>query len=220
MSREINLYDEALRAVWDPFSLQALLIIVAISGGVIVAGHLFAREQMSEARAAATAGEARVVAMRARLVEESRALSDKSAGAKLQQQLDLHQSDLERLQHLASEISDVLRDQSRPFADVFRSLARRDTDGVWLTDIEISRGARLTRLHGLATHEALIPQYISGLRQEPALAGLSFAHLVMGPPRSEGLSEGPAQPVGEARSFVLSSDAPRATPAALAGVSK
>jgi hypothetical protein len=220
MSHEINLYDESLRAVWDPFSLQALLIIVAVSGGLIVAGHLFAREQMSAARSAAEAGEARVVAMRAKLVENARALSERSSGVKLQQQLEAHQSDLQRLQRLASEISDVLRDQARPFADVFRSLARRDTEGVWLTDIEISRGARLSRLHGLATHEALIPQYISGLRQEPALAGLSFAHLVMGPPRTEGLSDSPAQPSGEARSFVLSSESPRATAASLAGVSR
>lgn len=220
MSHEINLYDASLRAVRDPFSLRTLVIAVVVCAGFILGGHLLARDQVSAARAAAAAREASVLALSSKLVEDTKALSGRSADEQLQQRLDAYQADLRRLQLVSGQISDVLKDQAKPFADVLRALARRHTDGVWLMSVEISRGAALSRLQGLATHEALIPDYISGLRQEAALAGLSFAHLNIEAPRSELQDNKAAQPADQVRNFVLSSEPPGANPAALTELSR
>ncbi|HMW52221.1 MAG TPA: hypothetical protein PKD33_09050, partial [Rhodocyclaceae bacterium] len=182
MSREINLYDASLRPVRDPYTLPALLLAAGAALALIVGGHLLARVQLDDARRAAVDSEARMSALRDRLVEDSRAIAGHVADTALQQRLDEREAELQRLRLADAQIREVLKDQQAPFAEVLRALARRDTDGIWLDSVEIGPGARLTRLQGQATHEALIPDSLARLGQEVPLAGLAFAQLAIDMP--------------------------------------
>ena len=218
MSREINLYDASLRPVHDPLTLPALVMAAGVALVLVVSGHLLARSQLDTARDAANDSETRMAALRARLVEDSRAIAGHVADTTLQQRLDERQAELQRLRLAGEQIRTVLKDQQAPFADVLRALARRDTAGVWLDTVEIGAGARLTRLQGQATHEALIPDYLARLGQEAPLAGVAFAQLAIDIPADTTAAAKPAAddrpppPSERARRFTLSAKAAASGP--------
>ncbi|HNE15256.1 MAG TPA: hypothetical protein PLL39_04485 [Rhodocyclaceae bacterium] len=214
MSREINLYDASLRPVRDPYTLPALLLAAGAALALIVGGHLLARVQLDDARRAAVDSEARMSALRDRLVEDSRAIAGHVADTALQQRLDEREAELQRLRLADAQIREVLKDQQAPFAEVLRALARRDTDGIWLDSVEIGPGARLTRLQGQTTHEALIPDYLSRLGQEVPLAGLAFAQLAIDMPAEAPAAGKPlADPAAAARAAAGKPAAPPPPPA-------
>ncbi len=57
------------------------------------------------------------------------------------------------------------------------SLARRDTDGLWLTHIRLSGLAGKTQLEGKALRAELVPAYLQSLTEEPPFATQRFHQL-------------------------------------------
>ncbi len=57
------------------------------------------------------------------------------------------------------------------------SLARRDTDGLWLTHIRLSALGDKTRLEGKAMRAELVPAYLQSLAEEPPFATQRFHQL-------------------------------------------
>lgn len=57
------------------------------------------------------------------------------------------------------------------------SLARRDTDGLWLTHIRLSGLGDKTRLEGKALRAELVPAYLQSLAEEPPFATQRFHQL-------------------------------------------
>ena len=57
------------------------------------------------------------------------------------------------------------------------SLARRDTDGLWLTHITLSGLGDKTQLEGKALRAELVPAYLQSLAEEPPFAAQRFHQL-------------------------------------------
>jgi hypothetical protein len=60
------------------------------------------------------------------------------------------------------------------FSGHLRSLALRDTDGLWLTHISLSALGDKTRLEGQALRADLVPAYLLSLAEEPPFAAQRF----------------------------------------------
>ncbi len=117
-------------------------------------------------------------------------------------------SNLEQLQIEAKELSSGIAARERAldlvrlgaaspatgFAARLEALAHRQLDGLWLRDIVLGSGEGRLALRGSTTDPRLVPAYLGGLAQEPALAGVRFDKLAMRRAKPE---EAPAQLVFE-----------------------
>jgi hypothetical protein len=78
-----------------------------------------------------------------------------------------------------SRVLDLLRGESvgntDGFSEHLAALGRRHPQGLWLERIRIGDGGRDVLLRGLALDADLIPRFLTGLREEPVLAGTAFA---------------------------------------------
>jgi len=80
-----------------------------------------------------------------------------------------------------------------------RSLALRDTDGLWLTHISLSALGDKTRLEGKALRADLVPAYLQSLAEEPPFAAQRFHQFQI---------EGPEKPNGGNVTFSMYSETP------------
>ena len=87
---------------------------------------------------------------------------------------------------------------ARGFSRYLRSLANRDTDGLWLTHISISALGDKTRLQGEALRAELVPAYLQSLVEEPPFAEQRFHQFQI---------DGPEEPTGRTVTFSMTSDA-------------
>jgi hypothetical protein len=65
------------------------------------------------------------------------------------------------------------------FAARLEALARRQIDGVWLSNIIVGAGEGRLGMRGATTDSVLVPAYLSALAHEQALAGVRFDKLAM-----------------------------------------
>lgn len=65
------------------------------------------------------------------------------------------------------------------FAARLEALARRQIDGVWLSNIIVSAGEGRLGMRGATVDSVLVPAYLSALAHEQALAGVRFDTLAM-----------------------------------------
>ncbi|HEX5421809.1 MAG TPA: PilN domain-containing protein, partial [Gammaproteobacteria bacterium] len=63
------------------------------------------------------------------------------------------------------------------FSAYLAALARRHSDGLWLTQVAIDGATGAMQLAGHSVRAELVPEYLKRLGREPALAGESFDHL-------------------------------------------
>ncbi len=87
---------------------------------------------------------------------------------------------------------------ARGFSRYLRSLANRDTDGLWLTRISLSGLGDKTRLQGEALRAELVPAYLQSLVEEPPFAEQRFHQFQI---------DGPEEPTGRTVTFSMTSDA-------------
>ena len=87
---------------------------------------------------------------------------------------------------------------SEGFSRYLTSLARQDTDGLLLTQINLSAFGDRTRLEGQALRADLVPAYLQGLAGEPPFAHQKFHHFQI---------IGAADPASGIVSFSLNSEA-------------
>jgi hypothetical protein len=92
----------------------------------------------------------------------------------------------------------VRRDGDSPetgFAARLEALAQRQLNGVWLTAIVVGSAEGRLAMRGAANDPALVPAYLAGLADQPALRGVQFDRLII---RRAVAAEAPAQVIFEA----------------------
>jgi hypothetical protein len=82
-----------------------------------------------------------------------------------------------------SRVLDLLSGESvgntAGFSAKLAAFGRRHPQGLWLENIRIAAGGRQLMLVGRTLHAGLVPQFLSELQSEPALAGTAFATFTM-----------------------------------------
>ena len=83
---------------------------------------------------------------------------------------------LDEKQLILSLVQSSTLGDSEGFSRYLTSLARQDTDGLLLTQINLSAFGDRTRLEGQALRADLVPAYLQGLASEPPFAHQKFHH--------------------------------------------
>jgi hypothetical protein len=179
MEQQINLHQPIMGAEKRLFSARAIGIALGIFTVCLVAlagfgaGRIDRIERSvgeTERRAAANmaiAGRAGVV------LRPRQSLADLDAEAKvLSSGIDARQRALEVIERNGAS-------PATGFAARLEALARRQMDGIWLSNIIVGSGEGRLGMRGATTDAKLVPAYLAALAQEQALAGVRFDKLSM-----------------------------------------
>lgn len=182
MSRQLNLYNPALRSVREFFNARTLLIgIAAVVVLSIGASSWLTYQGIGRDNRVRTLDQ-----QLAKLREESAALSSSLAARGKNTELEQRLQQLEALakgrEQIAASLARGSGDRAGGFAEYMRAFARQTLSGVWLTGFAIgAEGSELT-ISGRALNPDLVPAYIARLNREPLLQGRKFAQFAVKQP--------------------------------------
>lgn len=179
LDQQVNLYQPIMGAERRLFSARAIAVALTVLAVCLVGLSAYGSRRTASLERSLEGierQEATNLALSARANQSVRpgvSVADLDADARrLSADIDLRQRAL-----------DVVRRSSASpatgFAARLEALARRQIDGIWLTAIIVGSGEGLLGMQGGATDAVMVPTYLAGLAQEPALAGVRFDRLSM-----------------------------------------
>lgn len=178
MSQQINLYNPLLLKQQKLFSLktmtQALGLIVL--GMFLFYGYVGYRVVHLEKQAAQTTQMYNTTL--ARLERTKAEAGPRAPSALLADEVTRTEMQLKTRRHILDLLEQGDLGNRQGFSGYFRALSRRTTEGLWLTGFQVS-GAGEVAISGRALKPELVPAFINQLKQEPVLAGKTFASLEM-----------------------------------------
>jgi len=178
MSQQINLYNPLLLKQQKLFSLktmtQALGLIVV--GMFVFYGYVSYRVANLEEQAAQTEQQHKTTL--AKLERTKAEAGPRAPSALLADELARTEMHLQTRRHIISLLEQGDLGNREGFSGYFRALSRRTMEGLWLTHFQVS-GAGEVGISGRTLKPELVPAFINQLKQEPVLAGKTFASLEM-----------------------------------------
>lgn len=192
MARQINLYDPALLRKRDWCAPANLVLGAGIAALLVATAGVLVRGGLPELQAQATAGEARLKAMREQLLELGQHVADRKVDPRIEQEL----AAARQLAAARGEVLQTLRQHlasgEPPFADYLRGLARQSMTGLWITGFAWDAASDGLEIRGRTTDPALLPEYIGRLNREPAFRGQAFAALTVAEGKPDTVAGGAA----------------------------
>lgn len=177
MSRQINLYDPALRSRRDYAAATVLLL-----GGAVVALGLLVAWGYFTVELRQLSGQALTVESlfqekqeQVRLLQEE--LGTRQKDKKVEARLLVRQAELAGRQEVLAALDSGQLDASPVFSEIFEALGRQRVDGVWLTKVDLDAGGQSMTLEGRTLDPDLLAAYLRRLNSEKALRGTRFAVL-------------------------------------------
>ncbi len=179
LEQQVNLYQPIMGAEKRLFSAQAIAVALSVFAVSLVGLAAYGSHRTSLLERSVDQierQESTNLALAARASQATRptaTLPDLEAAARsMALEIELRQRAL----------AVVKRSSASPatgFAARLEALARRQMDGVWLSDIILGSGDGRLGMRGGATDSALVPAYLAALAEEPALVGVRFERLAM-----------------------------------------
>ncbi|MDT3734596.1 MAG: PilN domain-containing protein [Denitratisoma sp.] len=202
MSRQINLYNPALRSVREFFCGRTLII-----GAVAVCVLSIAAYSFFTYQATGRGDQLRELDNRLdKLREESTVLASevdrRQGSAELEQKLQQLEALAAAREQVAAALARDVGGPSGGFSEYMRAFARQTHSGVWLTGFSIAADSGEMTISGRALNPDLVPAYIAQLNREPLLQGRKFAQFAVRQPAGEAGAAGsvagtPARPEGQ-----------------------
>lgn len=171
MSQQINLLVRKRghsASAWAPMALPGLAVLLLLGLWVKDQGEL-ATAQAAEAASAK------------RLQEANAALQSRipQSGPDARTEITTLKSRAEAAQKLLAQADELGSQQG--FARYFTALASVAEDGLWLTNVTLSRGGKSLGVSGLALRKESVMRYAQRLNTVFAREGLQFSALELGP---------------------------------------
>ncbi|WP_131112048.1 PilN domain-containing protein [Sulfuricystis thermophila] len=192
MAGQINLYDPALRKKRDWLSLANVVLGAFAMLAIVATAGIVARSGLSELRAQASAGDARLQELRSQVQALGKQVAERKPDVRLEQEL----AALRQLVETRGIVLQILRERlardAPAFADSLRALANLTMPGVWITGFAWDATSNDMEIRGRTTDPALLPEYIRRLNREPAMRGQAFAALNVVEGKQEAVSAGTA----------------------------
>lgn len=180
MSRQINLYDPALRKQREWLTSRNLLIAAMISVLLVSLGATAARWQLAVRAEQARSVNTQLLSARQAFAEFTRLLSTQKEDPQLVAEVQHRQAELQAARKALEALQGMgsgSQANDPGGAEILRALSRQHLDGLWLTGLSIRDGA--FELRGRMTNQALLPEYLRRLEREPVFHGRHFAALDM-----------------------------------------
>lgn len=182
MSQQINLFNPAFEPKKSYATTPAL-----VAGFMGVALVLAVLVSLAQRDAAALTAQAETVKATLTAREASKASATAAFVAPrkseaLQQQFEQATLSYANLQKVAGILEQGQPGELRGYSPYFRALARRTSDGLWLTGLQIQGNGDSINLQGRALKASLLPGYLAGLSNESILRGKKFSQLELREP--------------------------------------
>jgi hypothetical protein len=186
VSQQINLFNPAFQQQTMLFSATAMLVASSVLVLGLGAMGVFCelRVQRLQAESAAVAHQLEDAQRRlASVANEFRPRQkDPALAARLAEAEGQHAA----LQHVAEVIGRGELGDTQGYAEYFRALARQSADGLWLTGVSIGGAGREIGVQGRALDPAMVPGFLTRLRNEPVMQGKAVGSLQMGEAAASG----------------------------------
>lgn len=177
MSRQINLYDPALRRQRHWLTAASLAAAAATLLVVVMVLALLARAEQRSLEAQAAALSDQLSALQKQTVALGAELAGRKPDPKLEQELAALEQTLGTHREILTMLDRGLGMQGGGYAEYLRGLARQTPVDLWLTAFAVGAGGSGMEIRGRTLDPALLPEYIRRLNAERAFQGRSFAEL-------------------------------------------
>lgn len=174
MHQQVNFYQAEFRVREQIFSATTILMACGAVMLTMFITYVFATQKVSsiESELRIVVGQQSVAIER---LEKLRPVIAAVSGEKTwSDRLDDATRSLEEKQLVLSLVQGSTLGDTQGFSRYLRSLARQDTDGLWLAQISLSALGDKTRLEGKALRAELVPVYLQSLAEEPPFAAQRF----------------------------------------------
>jgi MSHA biogenesis protein MshI len=205
MEQQVNLYQPIMGAGNPIFSAQATAAAVAVFAVCLTGISGFAANRVRHVEKQVAAIESQE-AMRTAAAERMVASLQPTGGVEaLEGRLRQLATDIDEQQRIVEAVREGGADAATGFAAQLEALGRYMPDGLWLTRVELSSGARQLALTGAATDPALVPVYLKSLATARSFTDARFDRFQLrlpteGEPAAAAILEvgAPAHPVAGA----------------------
>jgi hypothetical protein len=180
MSQQINLFNPAFLQQKKVFTAAAMAAALGVLALGLTAMGVAAKVRVASLQAQADKGAAQLDKAQKRLAGVSAEFAPRKEDPRLATELAQAQDELQGLKEVAGVIERGELGDTRGYAEYFRALARQNVDGLWLTGVSISRAGLDLGVRGRALDPALVPGFLSRLRNERVMQGKPVGSLQIG----------------------------------------
>lgn len=177
MSQQINLFNPAFEHQTQLFSATPMAIAAGVLvlglAGMAVRGVLCVNGLQAEANSVSR----QLDGAQKRLASVSAEFTPRQKDPALATRLAEAERQHAALQHVAKVIERGELGDTQGYADYFRALARQNVDGLWLTGVSIGGAGRELGVQGRALDAAMVPGFLTRLRNEPVMQGKAVGSL-------------------------------------------
>jgi hypothetical protein len=185
MQQQINFYRADYRSVTENFATGSTLIVCGVIVLAMFLGYGFVMYKLPGIeRELQTVNDQEKAAI-VRLENLQSSLSVASGDTSWEERLEEARRSLRNQQLVLGLVQDSSLGNIQGFSHHLNSLARQDTDGLWLSYIRLSAQGDNTVLEGRALRADMVPAYLQGLAEEPPFATQRFNQFQIERPEDE-----------------------------------
>jgi len=204
MSQQINLYNVAFEPQKNYATTPVVAGLVTLTLLVLVVCTVLAKRQLADTTAQALGVKAQLDGREASKTAAAAAFVAPRKSETLQKEVEQASTTLANLQKVVGILDQGQAGGVHGYSPYLRALARRTSEGLWLTGVQIQGNGDSIGLQGRALKASLLPGYLAGLSAETVLRGKKFAQLDLHEPvaRASASAEASASSVGAMPRFV------------------
>jgi hypothetical protein len=180
MSQQINLFNDQFEHKKQRFTARTMVLSAAVLALGLAAMGLYADLRVARLRYDAEAGAVQLDKAQKRLASVSAEFAPRASDPGLTGQLSEADSQLAALQRVSDTIKRGDLGNTKGYAEYFRALARQRVEGLWLTGVSIGGAGQDIGVRGRAMDPAMVPGFLTRLRNEPVMQGKPIGSLQIG----------------------------------------
>jgi hypothetical protein len=185
MQQQINFYRSEFIARKERFGSGMLLVFCGVVVAAMVAAFGFVTYELAAIKVELSAAKSQEQAAIQRLENFQPNAGGPTGDMSWEQQLEEAKRALRDQQLVLGMVANSSLGDIKGFSKHLTSLARQNTDGLWLSYIRLSALGDDTQLEGQALRAELVPAYLQGLALEEPFAEQRFSQLQIGRPEDE-----------------------------------
>ena len=185
MSQQINLFNPIFLKQEKHFSALTMaqgLGLILLGGLLLTAYDAY---QLSSLQDEQKLTSAQLKLAQNQLAKVTADYAPKEKDARLETRLLRAEAEVKSLQQVSDILGKGELGNTDGYAEYLRAFARQIVDGVWLTGFTIQGAGNAISLQGSALRPELVPAYLTRLKSEPVMQGVSFATLEMQLPKPD-----------------------------------
>ncbi len=179
MSQQINLLNPALLTSKEWLNARMMVLLPGVTVMLMVAAYGWTSYRVTQLAHEQQALTQELAQLKQQLDISIQQHAPRAPSLALQDNVAMAEATLKEHQQVQAFLQGGDFGNAQGFSSYMTAFARQSMKGLWLTDFSIDDSVSRIRISGRALSPALVPQYISGLGQEPILKGREFAALEM-----------------------------------------